>query len=171
MDKVDRKALTLEERTGGSDLSPERGGEVTDMSSLLTRRVLARLATERRAQDVMHGFLRDYPDEAGPWTGSRVAPAIIAQSLEMDRLALLAARQAADTRPSWRNIFLEEVYEAFTAKSETEMEAELTQAVAVGVAWLEALEERRRTEGRSPFRGRRFGFWGRIRFAMSGRLP
>lgn len=51
-------------------------------------------------------------------------------------------RDAGVGRVTWRSILLEEVFEALAEADPAKIRAELIQAVAVGVAWIEAIDRR-----------------------------
>lgn len=101
------------------------------------RKILDDIVAERDAQDALFG-VQDLPDGTGPGDdGSCVE--------EAD-----AYRDACDAafregRGTYRHVFLEEVFEAMAEHDPAKLRAELVQAVAVGVKWLEALDQR---EGR-----------------------
>lgn len=97
-------------------------------------RILLEIVNERDAQDALFG-VQDLPD------GTRA-----------DRFRPMADinRRACDEafkygRGTYRHVFLEEVYEALAESDPAKLRAELIQAVAVGVKWLEAIDRR---EGR-----------------------
>ncbi|MEU7243392.1 hypothetical protein [Streptomyces sparsogenes] len=102
-------------------------------------KILDDVRRERDAQDALFG-IQDLPDGTGP---------------EFDEDATVYAdcyRQAceeafAEGRGTFRHVFLEEVFEAMAESDPVKLRAELIQAIAVGVKWIEALD--RSTEDQS----------------------
>lgn len=95
------------------------------------RKILAEIATERAAQDALFG-VQDLPDGTGI-TG------------DTDRAN--SARHVCDVmfergQGTYRDVFYEEVMEALAESDPAKLRAELVQAVAVGVKWLEAIDRR-----------------------------
>lgn len=99
-----------------------------------TNAVLADIAAERAAQDALFGE-QNLPDGTGSNTFYREAH-------EHRRLCDKAFALGEGT---FRHVFLEEVYEALAESDPAKIRAELVQAVAVGVKWIEAID--RRTDG------------------------
>lgn len=97
----------------------------------VTNAVLAEIATERAAQDAIFRQ-QDLPDGTGI-TGDE------------DRAS--SARHVCDVvfelgEGTYRDVFYEEVCEAFAESDPAKLRAELVQAVAVGVKWIEAIDRR-----------------------------
>lgn len=102
---------------------------VTDPTSA----VLAEVAAERRRQDDRWGE-QNHPDGTGLpiyWHSAR-------------RHRHSAERAAAAGLLAWRDVLLEETYEALAEGDPERLRAELVQVSAVAVAWIEAID--RRTE-------------------------
>lgn len=101
------------------------------------RKILDDIVTERDAQDALFG-VQDLPDGTGPGIdGFRVDDANAYRG-DCDTAF-------SDGRGTYRHVFMEEVYEAMAEEDPVKLRAELVQAVAVGVKWLEAIDRR---EGR-----------------------
>lgn len=103
--------------------------------------VLAAIVAERARQDEQWGE-QNHPDGTGP--EQEILPGWRAGDLAT------AARNACQHHASmgvvtWRDIFGEEVCEAFAETEPAKLRAELIQAAAVLVAWVQALD--RRTDG------------------------
>jgi hypothetical protein len=96
-------------------------------------RILREIAEERDAQDALFG-VQDLPDGTGPE---------FTDAANMARDACDAA--FSSKRGTFRHVFIEEVYEAFAESDPAKLRAELVQAVAVGVKWIEGIDRR---EGR-----------------------
>lgn len=132
----------------------------TDQTPTFTRRprALDDVATEREAIDAKWGE-QNHPDGTGPQTiplydhasflnllGS-LNDMTLGYASENAVAAKLATDQAAHTRPStlkWRNILIEEVFEALAEDDPALLRAELVQVAAVAISWVEAID--RRTE-------------------------
>ncbi|GAA4221105.1 ADP-ribose pyrophosphatase YjhB (NUDIX family) [Streptosporangium album] len=93
-------------------------------------RVLADVAAERVAQDAMWGW-QEHPDGTGP---ERTAAA--------DRAKRDLEEAKAGEGVTWRHILHEEVLEAFAEDDPEALRAELVQAAAVAVKWIQALDQR-----------------------------
>lgn len=96
-----------------------------------TNAVLANIATERAAQDAIFGQ-QDLPDGTGSAT----------YRLQADDKRFLCDRAFKQGMGTYRHVFLEEVYEALAESDPVKLRAELVQAVAVGVKWIEAIDRR-----------------------------
>ncbi|MGW1695893.1 hypothetical protein [Streptomyces sp. NPDC002399] len=96
-----------------------------------TEVVLADIATERAAQDAIFGE-QNLPDGTG---GPYFEAAADNHRRECD-----AAFDCGEG--TFRHVFLEEVYEAMAESDPARLRAELVQAVAVGVKWIEAIDRR-----------------------------
>jgi hypothetical protein len=95
-----------------------------------TRRVLAEVAAERRAQDARWGE-QNHPDGTHlRWSNLR------------DTTRSLTDQHAADGDVTWLDIALEEVYEAAAEEDTSKLRVELVQAAAVFTAWVEAIDRR-----------------------------
>lgn len=95
--------------------------------------ILLEIVAERAAQDALFG-VQDLPDGSGPEFTDRA-------NMARDACDAAFARGLG----SYRAVFLEEVYEALAESDPVKLRAELVQAVAVGVKWLEGIDRR---EGR-----------------------
>lgn len=94
-------------------------------------RILRHVMEERVRQDGIWGE-QNHPDGT---SALYVKPAQIAK--------MTTARRAAEGKVTWVDIFHEEVMEAFAETDPEKLRAELVQAVAVGVAWIEAIDRRK----------------------------
>lgn len=97
-------------------------------------RILLEIAAERAAQDAIFG-VQDLPDGTG---------------ITGDTERANSARHVCDVmlergEGTYRDVFYEEVMEALAESDPAKLRAELVQAVAVGVKWIEAIDRR---EGR-----------------------
>ncbi|MGW6638503.1 hypothetical protein [Streptomyces cyaneofuscatus] len=96
-----------------------------------TNAVLAEIATERAAQDAIFGQ-QDLPDGTGDeW---------MAAMCSVSRSECDSAFHRGEG--TYQHVFLEEVYEALAESDPAKLRAELVQAVAVGVKWIEAIDRR-----------------------------
>lgn len=100
---------------------------------------LVDMQLERIRQDAKWGVQR-HPDGTG-------APswAEIAQMAKSD-----CARAVKNGNLTWRQILLEEIYEAFTEKDAARLREELIQSGAVIAAWVEAIDSRSTHSGEPP---------------------
>lgn len=96
--------------------------------------VLAEIAVERHRQDEKWGE-QNHPDGTG---GSVMQGFATEQRARTQFLAGLGG-------VSWRDILLEEVYEAMAEEEPAKLRAELVQVAAVAVAWAEAIDRRTST--------------------------
>ncbi|MGW2515005.1 hypothetical protein ACWC0A_37685 [Streptomyces scopuliridis] len=96
-------------------------------------RILADVKAERDAQDALFG-VQDLPDGTGPE---------FVRQADKHREACDDAFQL--NYGTYRHVLLEEVYEAMAETDPVKLRAELIQAIAVGVKWVEAIDRR---EGR-----------------------
>lgn len=104
-----------------------------------TLAVLAEIAAERAAQDALFG-VQDLPDG----TGTDFEPDAVGVADAYRQGCDEAFRRGCGT---YRHVFLEEVFEAVAEHDPQKLRAELIQAVAVGVKWIEAID--RRSDGES----------------------
>lgn len=118
-----------------AETETDTADRLSDVAAHVRRqnKILADIVTERDAQDALFG-VQDLPDGTG---------ASFADRADMGRDACDAA--FARGEGTYRHVFLEEVYEALAEDDPAKLRAELVQAVAVGVKWLEAIDRR---EGR-----------------------
>lgn len=98
----------------------------------LMRGVLGEIEAERERQDAKWG-VQSHPNGTGSEDYKRRAEEMRVACEEAFRIG----------RGSWGNILLEEVFEAMAESSTTRLREELVQVVAVGVAWIEALDRER----------------------------
>lgn len=87
---------------------------------------------ERWRQIKQHG-MESLPDGTGRHY-------VIPRDRQQTHVALMEARG----RATWADLLLEEVFEALAESDDGPLEAELTQVVALGFAWLEDIQRRRR---------------------------
>ncbi|MEV7425178.1 hypothetical protein [Streptomyces sp. NPDC091212] len=94
-------------------------------------RILADVKAERDAQDARFG-IQDLPDGTGG-----LATVDVADQYRED-----CDRAFAAGRGTYRHVFLEEVFEAMAESDSAKLRAELIQAIAVGVKWVEGIDRR-----------------------------
>jgi hypothetical protein len=95
-------------------------------------RVEEEIRDERRRQDAKFGE-QNHPDGTG----------LPVYEYAARRHRDQAQRAAADGALAWRDVLLEEVYEALAEpKNSATLRAELVQVAAVAVAWIEAIDRR-----------------------------
>lgn len=98
--------------------------------------VLQEVHAERTRQDKKWGQ-QNHPDGT--------APDGVAKAKEVaDAARKVCDYMAANKKLTWMHIFTEEVMEAFAETDELKLRTELIQSIAVGVAWVEAIDRRRR---------------------------
>lgn len=98
--------------------------------------VLQEVHAERTRQDAKWGQ-QNHPDGT--------APDGVAKAKEVaDAARKVCDYMAANKKLTWMHIFTEEVMEAFAETDELKLRTELIQSIAVGVAWVEAIDRRRR---------------------------
>ena len=100
----------------------------------VTRSVLYDVEAERAAQDDRWG-----QQELPNGTGRNAPPSLRGMSDLAKRRAGLAAAMGELT---WRDVLLEEVFEAMDAETVPELRAELVQVAAVAVQWVEAIDRK-----------------------------
>ncbi len=103
------------------------------MTTVGTKRrgILAEIAAERVRQDEKWGELRDYPDGTNPTWASFAG---------MARDECDAATEVDEL--TWLDIVKEEIFESFAETLWPKLRAELVQAAAAIVAWIEAGDRR-----------------------------
>lgn len=116
----------------------------TGEGALLT--VLAEVEAERDRQDMRWGE-QNHRDGTGPeeqvlpgWTAVELADAARNSCHMHAQMGIV----------TWRDIFGEEVCEALAESDPAKLRAELVQAVAVGVAWIQAIDRRTRSQIEDP---------------------
>jgi len=104
---------------------------MTTEADLKRRGILAELFAERVRQDAKWGAGRDYPDGTNPaWR--RMADA-----------ARCDCDEAAESGElDWLHIAKEEIFESFAETGPEKLRAELVQAAASIVAWIEGIDSR-----------------------------
>lgn len=111
--------------------------------------VLAEIAAERARQDAKWGE-QNHPDGTGVNWVDQITPAYDWSGPEAEHAARLARhgckRAAVRGETTWLGVAREEVAEAFAETDTAPLRAELVQAAAVFVAWIEAID--RRTTGK-----------------------
>lgn len=123
----------IDNGTGAYRLRIECLGEPTeDRAAKRTRqsRIFADVRAERDAQDAKFG-VQDLPNG----TGGQFAH--VADHYRRACDASFARREG-----SFRHVFLEEVWEAMAESDPEALRAELIQAIAVGVKWVEAIDRK-----------------------------
>lgn len=112
-----------------------------------TAHVLGDLVIERRQQTAKHGDQTHLPDGTGPdvW----LAPPATGERLTFGHLAKVLRTQtdqrsqtAGDGTVTFADILLEETFEALAETDPALLRAELVQAGAVIVQWVEAIDQR-----------------------------
>lgn len=117
--------------------------------------VLAEVAAERARQDAKWGE-QNHPDGSGP-TVSLASPIFGAPSDRWgtpagvhlagmrelrDNAVVTTDERAATGNLTWRDILLEEVFEAFAEDDPGKLRVELIQVAAVATQWVEAIDRR-----------------------------
>lgn len=115
--------------------------------------VLADVLAERARQDAKWGE-QNHADGTGPFTTPLFSPVefldddftadLIARKLRArcERRFAIDPRHREEPAGTWRDIFLEEVFEALAEDDPAKLRAELVQSAAVLVAWVEAIDRR-----------------------------
>lgn len=108
-----------------------------------TSGVLAEIGTERRRQDKKWGE-QNHPDGTG---GQPLRLTEVNLDLRTgEELALIfrarCQRLSAAGEVTWRDVLLEEVFEALAETDRERLRTELIQIAAVAVQWVEAIERR-----------------------------
>jgi hypothetical protein len=96
--------------------------------------VMLDILDERAAQDAKWGE-QNHPDGTGP--GENNFRVLVA-----DRYRQACEVAAREGRLTWRDIALEEVFEAMAEYDPAKLRAELVQAAAVLAAWIECIDRR-----------------------------
>ncbi|MER7922153.1 hypothetical protein ABTY96_03280 [Streptomyces sp. NPDC096057] len=96
------------------------------------RLIIADLLDERAAQDRKFG-----PQDLPNGTGTAYTPDAVEWA---DHYREVCDDAFRDGEGTFRHVFLEEVFEAMAESDPVKLRAELVQAVAVGVKWLEAID-------------------------------
>ncbi|PPS86439.1 hypothetical protein [Streptomyces sp. MH60] len=96
--------------------------------------IVSQILKERDAQDALFGRQDDLPNGTGP----EYEPDAVNYA---DAYRESCERAFVDGRGTFRHVFLEEVFEAMAEDDPVKLRAELVQAVAVGVKWLEAIDK------------------------------
>lgn len=96
--------------------------------------VLHAVYQERRRQEERWG-VQHHPDATG----------LIDDDVRAERIKALNDFYDAEGNITWRDILLEEVYEAFAETDLDKLREELIQVAAVAVAWIEDIDGRRRS--------------------------
>lgn len=97
-------------------------------------KIVNEILHERDAQDALFGRQDDLPNGTGPEYDPEADDYADAYRESCDK----AFREG---RGTFRHVFLEEVFEALAESDPVKLRAELLQAVAVGVKWLEAIDK------------------------------
>lgn len=104
---------------------------MTTNPSITTDRVLQEVLAERIRQDQKWGE-QNHPDGTGGSGAQYVA----------DRYRSIVDEALKSNSATWRDVLLEEVYEALAEGDPTRLRAELIQIGAVCTAWAEAIDRR-----------------------------
>lgn len=117
-----------------------------DIVAALTARaaggVLTEVAAERASQDAKWGP-QNHPDGTGPHIRPLGRTDINLDLRTGAELAWIFQRRCqANETPNWRDILLEEVFEAVAEDSSANLRTELIQVAAVAVAWVQAIDRR-----------------------------
>ncbi|MFF9525386.1 hypothetical protein ACF1DV_25905 [Streptomyces achromogenes] len=126
-----------QERAAGL-IDPEFAGvdEETVTPDLVRQlRILDEIRRERAAQDARFGRQDALPSG----TGTAFEPAAVDIANSYRDACNTAFKEKIGT---FRHVFLEEVFEAMAEDDPARLRAELIQAVAVGVKWLEAIDKK-----------------------------
>jgi len=107
--------------------------------------VLLDVFAERQRQDAKWGE-QNHPDGTGAAERILRHTAINLDLRTGDELATILRNkcelEALRDRVTWRDIFLEEVFEAMAEDDTKKLRGELIQAAAVAVSWVEAIDRR-----------------------------
>ena len=95
-----------------------------------TEEVLREVARERQRQDARWGE-QNHPDGASD-----------VYAATADHYREICQAHAAEGHCTWKDILLEEVWEAFAEPDPAKLRAELVQVAAVAAAWAEAIDRR-----------------------------
>lgn len=107
--------------------------------------VLMEVKRERNRQDTKWGE-QNHPDFRVAWPdGELASPEERTCFYSLDNAKLHCDIAAEVGELDWAHILVEEVAETLEAKDESELREELVQVAAVAVAWIEAIDRRRRT--------------------------
>lgn len=99
---------------------------------------------ERVRQDEKWGE-QNHPDGTGPKVKVLLGTTVNLDLRTGDELAHIFRRKCGDNLPhqdNWRDILLEEVFEAMAESDPVKLREELIQVAAVAVAWVEAIDRR-----------------------------
>jgi hypothetical protein len=129
---------------------------MTNTKTEATVEILAEVLAERRRQTAKWGE-QNHPDG----TGAQERPLMPILRLDSIPGAATADRTAAAFKAqtdasagrgvvTWRDILLEEVFEALAESEPTALRAELVQAAAVAVQWVETIDRRAARAVRNP---------------------
>ncbi|MBD3753439.1 MAG: hypothetical protein IE935_13740 [Micrococcales bacterium] len=125
------------------------------MGAASTGSVLDEVARERARQDAKWGE-QNHPDGSGPrvslmspilgapsdkW-GDRVGVHLALMRELRDNAVATTDQRAVTGELTWRDILLEEVFEAFAEEDPARLRAELIQVAAVATQWVEAIDRR-----------------------------
>lgn len=102
------------------------------------RRVLNLVDAERDAQDAKWGE-QNHPNGTGPNVRMRWSAHTLADAARVCKKLCQANGPDED---NWRDILLEEVFEALAEEDPVKLRAELVQVAAVACAWVEAIDRR-----------------------------
>lgn len=106
--------------------------------------VLLEISREREAQDAKWGQ-QNHPDGTGPQVSILGLTDVNLDLRTGEELAGIFKRRCQANSPAqdnWRDILLEEVFEALAEKDPAALRTELVQTAAVAVSWVEAIDRR-----------------------------
>ncbi|MCC3276394.1 hypothetical protein LJ753_10985 [Arthrobacter sp. zg-Y20] len=113
------------------------------MSAASTEAVLGHIRDERALQNTKWGE-QNHPDGTGPAT--RPLLAICSNETDAAALADLATFSTGTASEvgvvTWRDILLEEMFEALAESDPAKLRTELVQVAAVAAQWVEAIDRR-----------------------------
>ena len=120
------------------------------MSAVSTEAVLGHIRDERARQNTKWGE-QNHPDGTGPDTHPlRTICSDATPASALADIATFATDTAAELGlVTWRNILLEEVFEALAEPDPAKLRTELVQVAAVAAQWVEAID-RRTNAGEAP---------------------
>lgn len=99
---------------------------------------LGEVLAERVRQDTKWGQ-QNHPDGTGPYVSFAMGPCYMIDAAENARARCQGNALGED---NWRDILLEEVFEALAEGDRDGLRRELIQVAAVAVAWVEAIDRR-----------------------------
>ncbi len=125
---------------------PHYSNDCDEYHAVLRRPVLREIDAERVCQDAKWGQ-QNHTDGTGPYIRILARTDV---NLDLDlrtceELANIFKAKCGGNTPAqdnWRDILLEEVFEAMAEEDATALRTELIQVAAVAVSWVEAIDRR-----------------------------